>query len=79
MGVMMVSYLDLLSYVGPIVIGSLGWWIRSLKADVDRNSKELHELALKVAEEYVHKNTLNEIRDYLVRIESKLDSKQDKP
>lgn len=74
----MISYQDLVTFLGPLLMGGLGWWVKSLRSDINQAASGLHLLAIKVAEEYVHKNTLHDIKDALIRIENKLDLKQDK-
>lgn len=74
----MLSYQDLVVFLLPLITGGLGWWVKALRSDLDQNRQDLHALAIKVAEEYVSLATLGDIRATLLRIETKLDTKQDK-
>ena len=63
----------------------VGWFVREIQKDIesatrkqDEDSKKLAELQLDVAKNYVTHADLSDIKDSLLRIESKLDRKADK-
>lgn len=68
--------------VGTSVVG---WFVRDIKMDIDRaiakqerDSQAIASLQLDVAKNYVTHADLADIKDSLLRIEDKLDRKQDR-
>ncbi len=71
------------------VLGAIGWFVRIqfakqeafVRAQIDKQeatAKELTDLRVRVAQDYVTHAHLRDIKDSLIRIESKLDTKVDK-
>jgi hypothetical protein len=56
----------------------VGYMYRDAKLEIRDNSKALHALAIKVAQDYVTHSALADIKSTLRRIEEKLDDKADK-
>ena len=67
-----------LNLLGAVVVPLLVGWVNNIRADNKQTKEELAVFRLKVAEEYVRNERLDEIRDALVRIEALLHTKADK-
>ena len=59
-------------------LGAVAWFVRASLAKQDRTAAELTELRVRVAQDYVTHSHLRDIKDSLIRIEGKLDTKVDK-
>ena len=73
---------SILSMALSIASAIMGWFLRELWVMVKEMKKDLGDLEVEVSGNFVRKDELrdfrNEIIQHLIRIESKLDSKQDK-
>ena len=63
----------------------VGWFVREIQKDIeattrkqDEDSRKIASLQLDVAKNYVTHADLSDIKDSLLRIEDKLDRKQDR-
>ena len=63
----------------------VGWFVREIQKDIeavtrkqDEDSRKIASLQLDVAKNYVTNADLSDIKDSLLRIEDKLDRKQDR-
>jgi hypothetical protein len=73
---------SILSMALSVASAIMGWFLRELWVMVKEMKKDLGDLEVEVSGNFVRKDELrdfrNEIIQHLIRIESKLDSKQDK-
>ena len=73
---------SLLSWGLSVVCGVMGWFLRELWNTVKNLEESVFDLKTKIHEDFVRKEEVrdfrNEIINHLIRIEAKLDSKQDK-
>ena len=60
------------------VLGVVGWFVKGIRDDVRAATVSLADFKLEVAKEYVTHADLSDIKNLLIRIEEKLDRKQDK-
>ena len=71
-----------LSMILSVVSGVMGWFLRELWVAVKDLKEDINNLEVSVSSNFVRKDELrdfrNEIIQHLIRIEAKLDSKQDK-
>lgn len=71
-----------LSMILSVVSGVMGWFLRELWVAVKDLKEDINNLEVSVSMNFVRKDELrdfrNEIVQHLIRIEAKLDSKQDK-
>ena len=68
----------LINIGATIVLGAVGWFVRGNVAEQKETKRELIDLRVKVAQDYVTHAALSDIKNTLVRIEGKLDGKADK-
>lgn len=73
---------SILSWGLSVVCGVMGWFLRELWSAVKDLKEDVSNLKDKINQDFVRKEEVrdfrNEIINHLIRIESKLDSKQDK-
>jgi len=69
---------NLINTGATIVVGVIGWFVKSTKDDLRTQAKELQNFQLDVARNYVTHTDLDDIKKTLFRIETKLDAKADK-
>ena len=69
---------NLINTGATVVVGVIGWFVKSTKDDLKAQAKELQEFRLDVAKNYVTHTDLADIKQTLFRIETKLDAKADK-
>ena len=71
-----------LSMILSVVSGVMGWFLRELWVAVKELKEDINNLEVSVSSNFVRKDELkdfrNEIIQHLIRIEAKLDNKQDK-
>ena len=71
-----------LSMILSVVSGVMGWFLRELWVAVKELKEDINNLEVSVSANFVRKDELrdfrNEIIQHLIRIEAKLDNKQDK-
>lgn len=68
----------LINIGATVVLGTVGWFVRGNVAEQKETQRELTNLRIKVAQDYVTHAALNDIKTTLIRIENKLDQKADK-
>jgi hypothetical protein len=74
----MLSMNQIANWLFMTLFGLFGWLMANMYSDLSTTKESVHELERMITSGYVPRSDMEEVKAALVRIEEKLDRKQDK-